>query len=990
MKDLNLYSRFKVTSMLVLIVAFLVSLFGASPSLASDTPDNQNVEANNKLTVFLPLIRTKNLDRISGFLALSTEIGRYDKFEIHFSVKTDAANPSLPYDPNPPSGLQAGLGVSVDVLFSHDNWNTTLVQPAFLYQPYHHQVMDSKDHFVPNGPPRWVARFTPQKPGAWQYRIRVVDAAGTDYFPSSHGSLPFNVKETTSSPYARAGFLRVSSRDPRYFEFQDGTPFIGVGFNDGFSSYAKVEEKMKAFELNKLNLIRTWISGSGINGSQWTSWASHHLPGDGYIPGVKFDTKNTYQGADVALLLDNSNPCFYGDFWQGGIPVLPDTTYNVWARVKVDGVSGPASSGDHGFVIKQGGWLDKECSKASKGTIITSPVKGSTDWITVSGSYKTGSSQNWLDNFYLTLQNATGGRVYIDEVRVWKADDPAQINILREPKANSHMEFDPMNSALWDKYIELAQRHGVYLKLVIDEKNEWIRNRIGPDGKVGDSGKNDNFYAGTNTKVRWLQQAWWRYIIARWGYSTAIHSFEYVNEGDPYNGRHHDAANAMGRYFRENDPSRHMVSTSFWAAFPNKEFWSNPKYEYMDYASIHAYISTGWGLHANLLESHRKESNLAHVRSGNGSARISGTDNKSQAISPRGLVIKGAGEWIVRYWMKAEGFSANCQNGSSGSMVRVRWMIDGGPYSGGKEGIVPAQKEGKDLMCTSPSGTFDWQQFTSDKDRDGATVQNQYRLILTDDNPHEISIRIENNIGSGGVAWIDDIELVSPSGEVINVLGYFDLTPMDDDTAWYNYAYGDVFGGGSPTGAGMPLIRGETGVDYPDRQDWNRDLLKDTEGIWLHNNVWGQINHGGMYDLFWWSSETIPPKNYTHFLTFRNFMEGIPLSNGHYYQARSQTSHGDLRAWGQRDDANGRMHLWIQNTSHTWKRVISGQSISPVHGSVSILNVPAGAYEVEWWDPYKVSNPVIKKETISANGTLNLTLPYGLTKDVAVKIKRLP
>ena len=35
---------------------------------------------------------------------------------------------------------------------------------------------------------------------------------------------------------------------------------------------------------------------------------------------------------------------------------------------------------------------------------------------------------------------------------------------------------------------------------------------------------------------------------------------------------------------------------------------------------------------------------------------------------------------------------------------------------------------------------------------------------------------------------------------------------MSDDTAWFNRAYGELFGG-RLTGARMPLVRGETGID---------------------------------------------------------------------------------------------------------------------------------------------------------------------------------
>jgi hypothetical protein len=972
----------------------LALIFGMGTALVTSNPvwAAQEEEVNQSSSgshLFLPIIG-KASRTPSDFDIITPHIGKFDKFELQFDVPTSASNPSLPYDPNPPPGLQPGIGVNVDVLFTHDSWQSTVVQPAFLNQLYNHSVVGGKDHFVPTGPPRWTVRFTPQRSGNWQYRIRVEDSSGIRHYPEL-GSAAFNltVSEETNSQYARRGFLRVSSSDSRYFEFQDGTPFVGVGFNEGFSTSSKVSQSMQTWEENKMNFIRVWMSGSGINGSQWTSWASHHVGNDGYIPGVNLDINNTYNGSDVSLRLGSSNPCLYGDFWQNGIPVVSNTNYTVWARVKLNNVTGPASSGDYGFVIKQAGWLDKDCNK-NNGRLITPFTRGSTDWIEVTGTYQTGSSQQWLDNLYLVLQNTNGGNAYIDEVRVWRTDDPHRVNILREPKANSHLYFDPMNSALWDMFIHSAERHGVFLKLVIDEKNEWIRNRINSSGQMVENASNNNFYASPGTKGRWLQEAWWRYIIARWGYSTAIHSFEYINEGDPYSGRHHDAANAMGRYFRENDPSRHMVTTSFWSAFPNKELWSNPNFPYLDYAGIHAYISTGWGLTANLLESHRVETNTAHVKTGNGSARISGTDNDSQAITPRGLVIQGAGEWIVRYWMKADGFTASCQHGSTGGMQRVRWLIDGGSYSGGKEGIVPGHPEGKDFMCTSPGGTYDWRQFSSDKDRNGSPIPSQYRLIINDNHPHELSIRIENGWGSGGRAWFDDIELVSPSGEVVDVMGYFNNTPMDDDTAWYNYAYGKIFGGASKVGANKPLVRGETGIDFADKQDWNRDLLKDTNGIWLHNNIWGQINPGGMYDLFWWSSETIPQRIYYHFQTYRNFMEGIPLSNGHYYGVSSQASNSDLRAWGQRDDHNGRMHLWIQNKQHTWKRVVNGPAIPSISGTVTIQNVPSGQYRVEWWDTYTTSNPIFRTETLTANGNLTLTLPNALTTDVAVKVQRLP
>jgi hypothetical protein len=928
---------------------------------------------------------------ISNLKVVSGNDNVNDKFEIQFNLKTSATNPDMPFDANPPAGVQAGIGVSVNAQFSADNWKTTLTQPAFLYQPYTHTVVGGKDHFTPSGGPVWDVRFAPQQSGAWQYRLSVQDGQGTSIYPDqAQNALSFSVGTASSNPNTSKGFLGVSPTDRRYFQFQDGTPFVGVGYNDGFSDSASVDQKMAAYQQNKMDFMRVWMSGSGINGSQWTSWASNFIGQDGYLPGTSFDTANTYNGGAVSMRLDNTNPCLYADFWQGGVPVESNTKYQVSARVKVSGVTGPAAAGDYGFVIKQGGWLDKTCANSGTGTRITAPVAGTSDWVTVSGTYTTGSSDSWLGNLYLARENASGGQVYIDEVHVFRANDPVQVDLLRQPYANAIEHFDPMNAAQWDLYIQSAEQHGVYLKLVIDEKNEWIRDHMGADGKMTATGSNDNFYAAPGTKVRWLEQAWWRYIIARWGYSTAVHSFEFINEGDPYDGHLYEATEAMAKYFHQNDPSHHMVTTSFWSSFPNKEFWSNPAYADVDYADLHAYISTGWGVDASFLPANMLETRPAYLNSGNASAKLDGATQASASIVPRGLVIQGSGEWVIKYWMKAEGLTANCPYAGSGSMTRVRWQLDGGSYSGGLQGVVPASSDGKDFICTSPAGTFNWTQFSSTSDRSGAQLPTSARIVLTDNKPHELNLLLENSNGTGGTAWFDDVQVINPAGQIQPVIGQFDTTAMDEDTAWYNQAYAEVFGGGSLVGAQKPLVRGETGIDFVGNQTSNPDLLKDKQGLWLHNNLWGQVNAGGMADLFWWASETIPQTIFNNFLTFRNFMDGIPLSNGHYQDSQAQTSNPQLRAIGQRDDVNGRMHLWVQNTQHSWRKVVYGVAVTPISGTITIPKVAAGSYRVEWWNTYATNNPIFLTQTVTSNGSLVLTLPAALSDDVGIKISKTP
>ncbi len=938
------------------------------------------------ISLLLPPAQPGIAPRISNLKVLTPEVAVYDRIELRFDVRTSAGYTNLPYDPTPPTGLESVSGISVDAIFTTPD-GRRVTQPAFFYQAYTNLPANSQDGLLPDGRPQWQVRFTPQQPGTWRVRIRAVDADGM----SLSGETLVEVRGASQNPNRAKGFLRVSTRDRRYFEFADGSPFHPVGLNDGFDSATGAEQRLAQFEENGINLVRAWMSAAGINGSQWTAWSTFYLPFDGYLPPTSLESKDVFPGHELAYRLDSTNPCLFQGWLSGPVAVQPDTTYRVWARVKVQGV------GAEGFVIKTGDWLEKRCEQAGEGRPLTQPLSGSSNWTEVSGALRTAPGQTRLDFLYLARQSGSGTAL-VDEVRLYEENDALQRNLLADGRADAHLVFEPAAAARWDAIIQSAEEHGVYLKLVIDEKNEWIRNRINAEGQFTTEGDNNNFYAAPGRKVRWLQQAWWRYVIARWGYSTAIHSFEYINEGDPYNGNHYEAANSMARYFHRWDPSRHMVTTSMWASFPNKELWSNPDYGDLDYADLHAYLSTGWpDQNASFVSTFALDTSASNQHNGLNAVRIDAGASGATTITPRGLVLREKGEWLVRYWMKARGFQMSCPYNTSGGMQRVRWSLDGGTYNGGREAVVPTNSEGSDFVCTAPDGTYDWQQFRSDRDNQGQPLAEQFRLVIQDEQPHEIALSIENASGTRGSAWISQVELVSPSGRVTPVIGAFDATRFDDDTAWYNAAYGLLLGANSPVGAGMPLMRGEAGLDDPQMGGYLANLNRDKDGVWLHNNVWAQLGPGGMTDLMWWTSETIMENAQTGrvpgllpvYRTYRDFVEGIPLNNGQYHDAKAQTSDPRLRAWGQRDDASGQAHLWIQNREHTWRAVADGKRIPAVAGSVLLTGMPPATYRVEWWDTYTPGAGVIKTEVIASNGgMLVLALPQPLVSDIAVKITR--
>jgi hypothetical protein len=115
--------------------------------------------------------------------------------------------------------------------------------PAFFYP-----------EFAPNGEApaqvEWRIRFTPEEAGTYSTEIRARDRSGT----VSSGRVSFAV-----APAPDHGFLRVSKRDPHYFEFQDGTPYFAIGENMVHGSLDDYSRWMTKLAANGGNYGRLWM-----------------------------------------------------------------------------------------------------------------------------------------------------------------------------------------------------------------------------------------------------------------------------------------------------------------------------------------------------------------------------------------------------------------------------------------------------------------------------------------------------------------------------------------------------------------------------------------------------------------------------------------------------------------------------------------------------------------------------------------------------------
>jgi chitodextrinase len=601
---------------------------------ARDAAGNSAVSAAVNVTVDNPpqgsLSVANVADNRSSYA--NSQVPKYSKLEVSFQISnTVATNFQLPYDPAPPAGIDPAnyplhKGISVDAVFTPDDWQTVYRQPAFYYEVFQDAIKSSWDGTnrewdYPTGSFTWKVRFAPNQIGTWQYKIVARDSSGTTESPMQSFSVT-----SSSTP----GFVRVSTEDPRYFEFDNGQPFYPVGLN-GVASVADPvlanEPLYQSLAQNHINFQRLWISS--LYGSAWLEWIGGSNPYDGYLPraGLEpFHDPVTGKEQMTQVLAYNDPLGFWYDacrfqFWNDPESVKQNTSYKLVIRYWGTNIAGPRLGGNYGVVGKISNSWVPNCEEPGTGTVITNYGQNTSNWSTLEGNWNSGS-YNFLPRVYLALENATLGKVYVSSVSLREDLGNGQYGpeIIKQPSMQYELYFPQEPSYSFDKVVELAERYGVYLKLVLSDKDDKIYHKLDDDGTFvigGEADNGDGFYGlgRTLNKTRWLQQAWWRYVQARWGYSTAIHSWELTNEGDPFLAQHWELTDEMGKFMRcrvfgigvsngdastcaDRHPNRHMVTTSFWHSFPgysaqtDQGFWGSPKYPNVDYADVHAYIST--------------------------------------------------------------------------------------------------------------------------------------------------------------------------------------------------------------------------------------------------------------------------------------------------------------------------------------------------------------------------------------------------------------
>lgn len=896
-----------------------------------------------------------------------------ERYEAMFRIEGGAwTNGMIPYDTHAPLGFPGATGISVDALFSNDGWKTTITQPAFLYQDYTRSETNKREILIPQSSPVWKVRFAFPAVGPWHFRIVARDAAGSSQYPSD-GDLT-----VTAAPLISHGFIHVSTADRRYFVSDDGTTFNPAGYNEGFDRTRftlDADAKLAQWKGSGLNLLRLWMSGSGLVGSAWLPWRSITLPYDGYLPATGLVTDHPDGDTPFTFRLDNANRCIaYGVSDSEALAIQPGHRYRLTLRVQTENIAAQTGGG---LTAQLADALGPSCGTSTVTKPLFAPITGTTDWQTVTTTFTLPAGTPPSPYLSLTLANASGA-AYVSSVSLRDtADDNVSADLITRSPATLLGGFDLAAAWQWDYLLDTLQAQGISAKIVLLEKNDWVFNHLGRDGKpVRDAPQgNTNFYAAPNTAVRAYQEAYWRAVLARWGAYRSVHSWELLNEGDPDSPDHAALAGDFARFMHANDAAKHPVTTSVWAGFPLALIQSAG----LDYADIHLYEDTSaprppWQLPSPAtLDANPADAQNGHGHSVRLPAAIDGSGEKAS------IAIHGKGAWAIRMDIRAENLSGSCPYGASPDLAgpQLLWRLDSGTYAGSEDrgtGIVPLAASGQAFVCSSPSGTYGWQTVTGG-------------FTLDDDAPHTLFVSFRTQFATSGTAWFDNLTITAPNGRLLPLFGngtFDDLISPTVDLALSTMALGERYGAFSPAGAGIPLIRGETGLAPGQSSVEDPSLLRDKNGVWLHTLIWSQLASGGTTNLPWYTTSINANALWRLFTPYQAFLADIPLAAGGYVDASATASNPLIRVIGQRNLGTNHAHLWISNSGDTWQTAIAGTPPAAASGTIT-LHLAPGTYHAEWWDT--TSGAVMRVDTVSApDGTLTLSLPQPLRADIAVRV----
>jgi len=467
------------------------------------------------------------------------EAEKYEKLELVVRIDQTYDNP---FDPD-----------EVDLaLLINTPSNRSLTLPVFWHQRYQRRRVgagrQADDWFYPLGEPVWTARFAPMEVGTHQAVVRLKDHRGTFESPA----VRFECKPSTCK-----GFLRTSTRDPRFFEFSEGQPFFAIGQNLAFignQQYVDLSKAEKVFgqlSLGGANFLRIWTccedwaTAIEARKSAWgRSW--HWKPpiaampeGDRHDPNRKCLELSGEDGSRLPVSPSHR------------VALLPGTGYVVTGKVRTDGKIG----------------VHLEISPVEPLRIAVPGTRSR--WHSFRHEFTAGSDQHWLGRAAFRLDGK--GTAWLDDLSLREVDGGPEL--LWEADVNRRVRgfYNPIDCFIVDQLVDAADKNGIYLQLCLITRDLYMSSL-----EDESSPKYDQTIRDAKNLLR--------YAVARWGCSTSVAAWEYFNEMNP--GLPTDRFYAeLGGHLEAIDPYRHLRCTSTWG--PSAKDCRHPQ---LDVAQVHFYV----------------------------------------------------------------------------------------------------------------------------------------------------------------------------------------------------------------------------------------------------------------------------------------------------------------------------------------------------------------------------------------------------------------
>jgi hypothetical protein len=185
-------------------------------------------------------VSAQSHDVIRSVNVLHNVVPRFGKFEASVSLSKSYANP---FDPDEVSTQGHFVAPS----------QKEFVADGFYFRDFERRLEGSSERLAPKGNPEWRVRFAPTEVGEWKFWVTVKDKSGE----SQSRVQTFRCELSQDS-----GFVRVSQKNPLYFEFDNGKPYFAVGENVCWSGSKGTYDYDKWFAqlaANGGNYARLWI-----------------------------------------------------------------------------------------------------------------------------------------------------------------------------------------------------------------------------------------------------------------------------------------------------------------------------------------------------------------------------------------------------------------------------------------------------------------------------------------------------------------------------------------------------------------------------------------------------------------------------------------------------------------------------------------------------------------------------------------------------------